>query len=325
MPFTLAHPAAVLPLLGRGPLVPAALVAGSMAPDVSYFLGALGLTATHRTWYEPFTNASTSHAPAGVLGVGLAFTLVLLALHRLLRAPLSALLGPAWGTAPGTPPRPVHGASALARVRGVLWLLPSALIGLATHLLWDALTEPGLLPDALSRPVQYGSSALGLVALGAYLYLHVYLDRHGDRDGDRHRDRGRVPRGGRGPLASASPTARAAGLSPRLRRAVAAACGLTALGGGVSMLRSVDAYRLRTATDYDSPITTALPGGGSETSYPTRTVPAPWSDTAEALLYDLAKGAGAGLLLALLAYGAAWHLARRVGPVARGRAVEEAP
>src|SRR5581483_12465816 len=38
VPFTLAHPAAVLPLRRRG-LVFSALVVGSMAPDFEYFFG----------------------------------------------------------------------------------------------------------------------------------------------------------------------------------------------------------------------------------------------------------------------------------------------
>ncbi|MEI5672079.1 MULTISPECIES: DUF4184 family protein [unclassified Nocardioides] len=37
MPFTLVHPAAVLPLV-RTPLVPSALVLGSVAPDLPYFV-----------------------------------------------------------------------------------------------------------------------------------------------------------------------------------------------------------------------------------------------------------------------------------------------
>ncbi|MFJ2778051.1 MULTISPECIES: DUF4184 family protein [unclassified Kitasatospora] len=63
MPFTLSHPAAVLPLLRvageRGPLVASALVAGSMAPDVPFFAESLfpGVYGrgrlTHRWWAVP--------------------------------------------------------------------------------------------------------------------------------------------------------------------------------------------------------------------------------------------------------------------------------
>ena len=49
MPFTLAHPAAVIPLCGilRRASVPSALIIGSMAPDLVYFvpLGSTGLQA----------------------------------------------------------------------------------------------------------------------------------------------------------------------------------------------------------------------------------------------------------------------------------------
>jgi len=49
MPFTLAHPAAVLPLF-RGPLVPAALVVGAVAPDLPYFLRATGVPVGAQSW-----------------------------------------------------------------------------------------------------------------------------------------------------------------------------------------------------------------------------------------------------------------------------------
>lgn len=61
MPFTLSHAAAVLPGLrrdgtGRGPLVASALVAGSFAPDITYYAdtavpGAMEFgEVTHAVW-----------------------------------------------------------------------------------------------------------------------------------------------------------------------------------------------------------------------------------------------------------------------------------
>ncbi|OEV34905.1 hypothetical protein HS99_0034890 [Kitasatospora aureofaciens] len=72
MPFTLSHPAAVLPLLRaageRGPLVASALVAGSMAPDVPFFAESLlpgvygrgGLT--HAWWAVPTLDVAIAGA-----------------------------------------------------------------------------------------------------------------------------------------------------------------------------------------------------------------------------------------------------------------------
>lgn len=167
MPFTLSHPAAVLPLLkgadGRGALVASALVAGSMAPDVPFFAdsllpGVFGLGAlTHRWWAVP------------TVDVLLAGGLVVL-WHGLVRAPLVALLPGRWAaaadaaTAPGEP-RPG-------------WFALSAAVGAATHVGWDAFTHQGRLGiRALDRTVggmpvhallQYGTSVVGLACLARY-------------------------------------------------------------------------------------------------------------------------------------------------------------
>ena len=66
MPFTLAHPAAVLPLVRR-PFNGLALVCGAMAPDVAYFIRSTPLEVTAQSWYEPFTNATTTHSLAGLV------------------------------------------------------------------------------------------------------------------------------------------------------------------------------------------------------------------------------------------------------------------
>jgi hypothetical protein len=120
VPFTLSHPAAVLPL-ARRPLVPSALVAGSVAPDVFWFvprLPGVGLSKTHELlsalWLDPL------------------IALVLLAVfHVLLKRPLLALT-----------PRPLAG----RLPRGFTWRRPgwiglSLVIGAATHVGWDAFTH----------------------------------------------------------------------------------------------------------------------------------------------------------------------------------------
>ncbi|NCT92738.1 DUF4184 family protein [Cellulomonas sp. APG4] len=130
MPFTLSHPAAVLPV-ARGPLVPAALVAGSLAPDVPYFVAAPRYAGA---WYEPFVNATTTHHWPGLLTVAVPTAAVLVALWWLVRTPLADLVVRA------------HGAPAARRlvapgVRGIGWLLVSLVVGVLTHVVWDSFTH----------------------------------------------------------------------------------------------------------------------------------------------------------------------------------------
>ncbi|MFG1810879.1 DUF4184 family protein [Streptomyces sp. NPDC049040] len=175
MPFTLSHPAAVLPMLRdgrpRGPLVASALVAGSLAPDIPYFTDSL----VHGTFgFGVFT-----HSPLGVPTADVAIAAALAAgWHWLLREPLVALLPDRWAaaadaaTAPTGRNRGVAGAGRFAL---------SAAVGAATHVAWDAFTHGGragtrLLPvlnrTVLGRPLyydlQFGSSVLGLGVIGWY-------------------------------------------------------------------------------------------------------------------------------------------------------------
>lgn len=161
MPFTLAHPAAVLPLL-RHPFVPAALVAGSVAPDLPYFLRAAGITSTTAgDWYEPLLNATHTHSLSG-LPVDLLYAVALVAAYWTVRAPITALLPPGLAI-----PRPQHSPS---KPRYAAWLLVSALLGVATHLLWDAFTDTDLL--SAQRLLQYASTAFGLAVVTWYLWKH---------------------------------------------------------------------------------------------------------------------------------------------------------
>ncbi|WP_405056724.1 DUF4184 family protein [Kribbella sp. NBC_01505] len=153
MPFTLAHPAAILPLL-RHPFIPVALVAGSMAPDAPYFLTAVGIRSTHAgDWYGSFLNATTTHSLSG-LPIDLLYAVILAGAYWLLRAPITAL-----GAALPKIGRP-----------NLLWLLISAVIGAGTHLLWDYLTEADFMPAP--RLLQYASTAFGLIVVGWYLWKH---------------------------------------------------------------------------------------------------------------------------------------------------------
>lgn len=168
MPFTAAHPAAVVPLLRRDwPLDRAALVCGAIAPDFEYFLRArLESSFSHTLGGLAFT------LPVAIL---LVFTWELVVREPCVASLPTPLRARAHG---GRPP----GCSRDARA----WvaLVVCALIGVLTHLGWDAFTHhrgPGVewLPT-LRRPsglpgigglpwyrvVQHGSTVAGAVILG---------------------------------------------------------------------------------------------------------------------------------------------------------------
>ncbi|QWT44929.1 DUF4184 family protein [Azospira inquinata] len=125
MPWTFAHPAAILPLRKLGPIrMPlAGLVLGSLIPDLGYYIGRFDL-------------ATYAHTMAGVLFFCLptAFILAFFLVHcrQFLLAPL---------------PNPHR--TALAHLSPQpLWPLPQAasmaasiILGAATHLAWDAFTH----------------------------------------------------------------------------------------------------------------------------------------------------------------------------------------
>jgi hypothetical protein len=161
MPFTVSHVAAVLPLVaGRRTtrLAPAALVIGSMVPDVPWF-------------FTGGRGAALTHSPEGVVTVNLAVGLVLFALWRVVfAAPARELLPPAVGRRLPQPAVP----------RGSDWVLAGlgVLVGAASHVLWDAFThddrwgvrQVGWLQEShLGLPgykvAQYASGVVGLAVL----------------------------------------------------------------------------------------------------------------------------------------------------------------
>ncbi|MER0426357.1 DUF4184 family protein [Streptomyces microflavus] len=178
MPFTLSHAAAVLPAIRRNGtarwgLHPSALVAGSFAPDVTYFADTVIPGAME---FGDFT-----HTFLGVVTVNVLIAAVLVAVWAALREPLVALLpvrvrgrvhtfvrGQRWT-------RETFGPSAWLR------FVRSAALGAATHVVWDAFTHHSrwgtelLLLDRsvggfpLYQFAQYGSSALALVVLGWFV------------------------------------------------------------------------------------------------------------------------------------------------------------
>ncbi len=132
MPFTLSHPAAVLPLAGRrvgrwtisGP----ALVASSMAPDVPYYTPLPGRT---RAWTHSFT---------GTFTVDVLLAVVLLALGAFVAGPLADVLPSRWQALVGG--WTAH-AWPLSRTPGdvLAWYL-ALVLGALTHVCWDAFTHP---------------------------------------------------------------------------------------------------------------------------------------------------------------------------------------
>ena len=128
MPFTLAHPAAVIPLarrLGRF-AVPSALVIGSISPDLAYFLPV------------PISRGG-SHSVAGLLWFCLPAGLVAyIVFHLVLERPLVSLLPARIARRLGSVLCPRR------RLPAVPWtaVLVSLLVGAVTHVAWDSFTHP---------------------------------------------------------------------------------------------------------------------------------------------------------------------------------------
>jgi hypothetical protein len=254
MPFTLSHPAAVLPMLRdgrpRGPLVASALVAGSLAPDIPYFTDSL----VHGTFgFGVFT-----HSPLGVPTADVAIAAVLAAgWHWLLREPLVALLPDRWADAADAMTAPTGRARGLA---GAGRFALSAAVGAATHVAWDAFTHGGragvrLLPvldrTVLGRPLyydlQFGSSVLGLGVVGWYVARSLRA----------------APADATAPRAAPVPVRRRPRprLPARARVAASALVGAAAVAGAAARLARWDDGPLRSAGVLDLVPTVAFGGG----------------------------------------------------------------
>lgn len=170
MPFTLAHPAAILPLRQLRFLRTAPLIIGAVTPDVPYYLP-LGPSG------RPLRLGLDTHSVASSYTVDLALGLALLMAVVLLREPLTALL-------PARARWLCLEALAPFRRRAVEWLLApfAILIGVWTHLLWDSFTHVegwavrripvlshtvtiGWYSGEVFHILQYLSSAIGLTIL----------------------------------------------------------------------------------------------------------------------------------------------------------------
>ncbi|GEC04136.1 hypothetical protein SSP24_17910 [Streptomyces spinoverrucosus] len=180
MPFTLSHAAAVLPVIrpdgtGRGPLVPSVLVAGSFAPDMTYYVASVLSGAMEF--------GDVTHSFAGVFTIDVLIAWALVGLWLLVREPLVALL----------PRGRQHRVASLlrcgaarARVRPslVAWWYVSAVLGALTHVVWDAFTHldrwgmrlfPVLGREIAGSPLywylQYGGSAVAAVVIAVFVVV----------------------------------------------------------------------------------------------------------------------------------------------------------
>lgn len=184
MPFTPSHAIVALPFV-RTPLVPAAIAIGAMTPDISLFLRNVGL------------NYGFLHDPVNIVWTTL-LALGLFLIWRVLLRPAAPELVPAWVAERLPDGWRVRGLRAAtealrrddrARYRAVRPLYPfllvlSAMLGVLSHILWDAFTHESrwgvdLLPALGSawgpfdgyKWLQYGSSALGLLGLAIWAAL----------------------------------------------------------------------------------------------------------------------------------------------------------
>ena len=174
MPFTLAHPAAVMPLRRLKSLPTPALIAGSMAPDLPYYMPSRIDSALHAT-----------HTLVGSFVLCVPLGLALIVIGLVLRRPLTALMTERarWVS--------LRAAESFT-ARPLNWLLaiPAIVIGAWIHILWDGFTHPGtwlvrrvealsaqvdlfgVYTGEVSHVLQYVSSIVGLVVI-AYWYSLV--------------------------------------------------------------------------------------------------------------------------------------------------------
>lgn len=174
MPFTLAHPMAVI-LLARAPFILSALIVGSLIPDVEYFLRLAPVSLISHSWLG---------LPLFCLPVGL---IVFWLWHRVLKRPLIELL-------PVTHFQrllPLCEDRHFSTLKSFVWISFSLLLGAYTHLLWDSFTHSGgwavdrvpvLGATLLQTPYgslklykifQHGSTLMGITLL-TYLYIRWF-------------------------------------------------------------------------------------------------------------------------------------------------------
>jgi hypothetical protein len=182
MPWTFAHPAAVLPLRRFCPSVLnfPALIIGSVIPDFGYYID----------WWDL---ADVAHSLAGSVLICMPAGLVLLIALHVLREPLSFVL-----------PEPHRGVlrqqfaiPATRSISGIASAAVSVLLGAWTHIVWDSFThtngwavvrweflrQPALRFAATEVPVYHllqQLCSIGGVLMLVYAY-RLWLSRHAPR------------------------------------------------------------------------------------------------------------------------------------------------
>ncbi|WP_167851963.1 DUF4184 family protein [Hymenobacter elongatus] len=173
MPFTLAHPAIVLPLLRplRRHLSATALILGAMAPDFEYFLR-----------LRP--DGIYGHTLAGIFWLDIPLVVLFAMLfHRLVKQPLIHCL-----------PRPMRQRLVWPARQPWPWrrafrapVLLGAFVGTVSHILWDAFTHDdggvvlhwpllmqpvavGALHWPIYKFLQHGSTLAGFFGIGWFLW-----------------------------------------------------------------------------------------------------------------------------------------------------------
>lgn len=178
MPFTLAHPVAVLPLRRFG-LPMSALIVGSVSPDLEYVLR-----------LEPVSHIS--HTIPGLflfcVPVGM---IALWTVHRVWKPPVLCMVAGRGAGSPCAPAEPFP----FGPTRRFAVLCLAVLVGAITHVLWDSFTHQygwmvrhvSVLSSSilatrwgvvsLYKVLQHGSTALGLAVLAVIAYRHrAWLD-----------------------------------------------------------------------------------------------------------------------------------------------------
>ena len=169
MPFTLAHPAAILPLRGWRQLRTVPLVIGALVPDLPYYL-----PASLARFVLDSHDFRASFTECLLLGYALLAGVVLL------RQPLTALL-------PARARALCLAAVAPFTGRAVewAWAAPAIVLGVWTHLLWDSFThvdgwmvrrlallrapvDIGFWSGTVCHLLQYLSSVAGLAVLAIW-------------------------------------------------------------------------------------------------------------------------------------------------------------
>jgi hypothetical protein len=164
VPITPSHAAAVLPLFRTG-LVPSALVVGSMAPDVPYFVP---LPASR----------GLSHSLTGIVTVDVVLGLVVFAVWQAVVAAGVVAIAPSGLGRRLGPDQPAGLRRHFGSARAAGLVVMSLVVGGVTHVAWDAFTHPdewgtrhvavlresfGPLP--LFKWAQYGSGVFGAAVL----------------------------------------------------------------------------------------------------------------------------------------------------------------